>query len=363
MSHNTNTAEKLFDEARAETFANQLMEIVNHGTVSLMVSVGHRTGLFDVMRDLPPSTSSEIAKAANLNERYVREWLGAMATGGIVEIDPDGPRYRLPAEHAAWLTRAAAPNNFAVMAQFVGQLGAVEDQIVDCFYKGGGVPYEQFTRFHEIMAEDSGQTVLPALIDSILPLAPGLTDALDRGIEVADIGCGRGLALMLLAENYPHSSFVGYDFSQEAIDWAKQEAAQRGLTNISFEIADAATWTEPSRFDLICAFDAIHDQAHPAKMLANVHNNLKPGGTFLAQDIAGSSHVHNNLDHPIGPTLYTVSCMHCMTVSLAYGGDGLGTMWGEEKAREMLSDAGFKRLSVTRLPHDVQNTYYVAYKE
>lgn len=362
MSH-TNTAEKLFDDARAEAFANQLMEIVNHGTVSLMISVGHRTGLFDALRELPPSTSLEIADATQLNERYVREWLGAMTTGGIVECDPDGPRFSLPAEHAAWLTRAAAPNNFAVMAQYVGQLGSVEDQIVDCFRNGGGVPYDQFTRFHEIMAEDSGQTVLPALIDTILPLAPGITEALERGIDVCDIGCGRGLALQLMAKTYPNSRFVGYDFSDEAIDWANAQVAQQGLTNIRFETRDAADWDEPARFDLICAFDAIHDQAHPARMLANIHRNLKPGGTFLAQDIAGSSHVHKNLDHPIGPTMYTVSCMHCMTVSLAYGGDGLGAMWGEEKAREMIGAAGFSRLTVTRLPHDVQNTYYVARKE
>lgn len=363
MSQSTNTAEKLFDDARAEAFANRLVDIVNNGTLSLMISIGHRTGLFDSMRDLAPSTSAEIADAAGLNERYVREWLGSMTTGNIVELDPDTQTYRLPAEHAAWLTREAAPDNFAVLSQYVGQLGAVEDKIVDCFYKGGGVPYEAFHRFHEIMAEDSGQTVLPALFDHILPLAPGIIEALENGIEVADIGCGRGLALQLMAEKYPNSRFVGYDISSEAIGWANDQCRKKGLSNISFEVCDAAQLNEEDRFDLITAFDAIHDQAHPARVLDNVKQALKSDGTFLMQDIAGSSHVHNNVDHPIATALYTISCMHCMTVSLAAGGDGLGAMWGEERALEMLADAGFENISVTRLPHDIQNVYFVAYPE
>ena len=360
MSQQTNTATRLFDDARAEAFANDLMEIVNHGTLSLMISIGHRTGLFDTMRELPPSTSQEIADAAGLNERYVREWLGAMTLGNIVEHDPDLKHFSLPAEHAAWLTRKAAPDNFAVMSQYIAQLGSVEDRIVDCFRNGGGVGYEHFHRFHEIMAEDSGQTVLPALIDHILPLAPGAIDALKRGIDVADVGCGRGLALQLMAETFPKSRFIGFDISEEAIAWANDQVRQKGLRNIEFEVRDVARLGESERFDLITAFDAIHDQAYPAVVLDNIRTALKPDGIFLMQDIAGSSHVHKNRDHPIGPTMYTVSCMHCMTVSLAVGGDGLGAMWGEEKAREMLADAGFPRVTVTNLPHDIQNVYYVA---
>jgi len=363
MTYATNTAEKLFDETKADAFAERLMDMCNGAGVTLMVSIGHRTGLFDAMSELPPSTSQEIADAANLNERYVREWLGAMTTGGIVEHDPDGRRYFLPAEHARWLTRKAAPDNFAVMAQYIGQLGAVEDKVVHCFHHGGGVPYEEFTRFHEIMAEDSGQSVLPALFDSILPLAPGIVEKLQEGIEVADIGCGRGLALQLMAERFPNSRFVGYDFSEEAIGWANEQVGRKGLGNIAFEACDAAAIDIENRFDFITAFDAIHDQAKPAVVLANIHRALKPTGTFLMQDIAGSCHVHNNLDHPIGPLLYTISCMHCMTVSLAYGGDGLGTMWGEETALKMLAEADFDKVRVSPLPHDVQNTFYVAVPE
>ena len=134
------------------------------------------------------------------------------------------------------------------------------------------------------------------------------------------------------------------------------------LKNLRFENRDVALINEIERYDLITAFDAIHDQAKPAIVLREIFNALKSDGTFLMQDIAGSSHVHNNMEHPIAPWGYTISYMHCMTVSLALGGDGLGTMWGEEKAREMLNEAGFAGVAAHRLEHDIQNCYYVASK-
>jgi SAM-dependent methyltransferase len=348
-----------FDSDRSAAFADKLLATLNHGALTLMLSLGHRGGLFDTMSKMPPATSQEIADAANLNERYVREWLGAMTVADVVECDPQGPRYSLPEEHAALLTRDAGSDNFAVFTQYIPLLGSVEDDILDCFRNGGGVPYSKFGRFQEVMVEDSGMSVLPALIDQILPLADGLVDRLKAGITVLDIGCGRGRALNLMAETFPNSRFVGYDFLEDAVDFASTDSARLGLTNIEFQTQDVAKMTDVERFDLITAFDAIHDQARPDVVLANVHRALKADGVFLAQDIAGSSHHHKNHDHPLGTLLYTVSCMHCMTVSLAYDGMGLGTMWGEEKARQMFDEAGLHLVSQTNLPHDVQNTYYV----
>jgi len=115
-------------------------------------------------------------------------------------------------------------------------------------------------------------------------------------------------------------------------------------------------------YDLVTTFDAVHDQADPAAVLGGISNALRPDGVYLMVDIAASSHVHNNADHSIGPLLYTISTMHCMTVSLAQDGEGLGTMWGEEKARRMLGEAGFTRVEVERLPHDFQNNYFIARK-
>jgi SAM-dependent methyltransferase len=346
------------DHERAEAFADRMVGVLNEGALALMTSIGHRTGLFDALAELPPATSEQIAAAANLNERYVREWLGAMVVGRIVEHDPEEGTYYLPREHAAFLTRPSAPDNLAAFAQYIPLLGSVEDGIVESFRHGGGVPYSAFPRFHEVMAEDSGQTVLPALIDHILPLVAGLTGRLESGIDVLDVGCGSGRALNLMARTFPNSRFTGYDFSEEAIARARAEAAE----NVRFEVRDVATLGERECYDLITTFDAVHDQADPAAVLRGIHAALRPDGVYLMQDIAGSSYVHNNLDHPIGPLLYTISTMHCMTVSLAQNGEGLGAMWGEEKAREMLAEAGFGKVEVHRLPHDFQNSYYVIRK-
>jgi len=350
------------DPAKTAALSERVLGWLNGGALCLMTSLGHRLGLFDAMAGLPASTSPAIAEAAGLEERYVREWLGAMVTGGVVEYDPGTRGYRLPPEHAACLTRAAAPNNLAAFAQYLAVLGGVEDEVLACFRRGGGVPYESFRRFHEVMAEDSGQTVLPALFDHILPLVPGLSQRLARGIDVLDLGCGQARALLLLAARFPRSRFVGYDLSEEALAPAREEARRQGLSNLRLEARDAAGLDEESRYDLVLTFDAVHDQADPDGVLRNIHRALRPDGVYLMQDIRASSELEENLEHPLGPWLYTISTMHCMTVSLAAGGAGLGTCWGHQRARDMLRAAGFASFERHGLAHDLQNDYWVVRK-
>ncbi|MEW8292527.1 MAG: class I SAM-dependent methyltransferase [Candidatus Thiodiazotropha endolucinida] len=347
---------------QAAIFAEELLQILNHGAIALMISIGHRTGLFDTMARIPPSDSQGIAESAGLNERYVREWLGAMVTAAIVIYDADSGCYTLPPAHAGLLTRDASPDNVAVFAQYIPLLGQVEEEVIDCFYNGGGVPYERYTRFHEVMAEDSGQTVVSALFEHILPLIDGHLSRLERGIDVLDVGCGRGQALLQLARAFPNSRFTGYDFSQEAIEWARKEADRQGLNNLLFEVKDVATLDEQGAYDWIVTFDAIHDQKSPDRVLSAIHGALRDDGIYLMQDIKGSSHLHNNLEHPIGPLLYTLSTMHCMTVSLAQDGAGLGTVWGRELALKMLNEAGFNDVVVKELDHDFQNYFYIIRK-
>jgi 2-polyprenyl-3-methyl-5-hydroxy-6-metoxy-1,4-benzoquinol methylase len=353
-------ATEVLDQVRAEAFGQRIVETVNSAALSLMISIGHRTGLFDTLADMPPATSVQIAEQAGLSERYVREWLGAMLTGGVVEYDAACGTYWLPPEHAASLTRDASPNNAAVFTQWIAVMGGVEDQVVEAFSHGRGVPYSAYHRFHEVMAEESGQTVVAALLEHILPLVDGLSERLEAGIDVLDIGCGAGRALIELAAAFPASRFTGYDFSEEGIAAARAEARRRELNNIRFEVRDVAEVDEAEAYDLVTAFDAVHDQARPARVLRNVAAALRPDGVFLMQDIAACSHVHGNLDHPVGTLIYTISCMHCMSVSLAHGGPGLGAAWGREKALEMLRDAGFRDVSVRTLDHDIMNYYYIA---
>ncbi len=350
------------DTVKVEAFAEDLIGTLNRASIALMISIGHRTGLYDAMADMESATSEQIADRSGLNERYVREWLGCMVVAGIVMYTPSGKLYKLPPEHAACLTRDAAPDNIAAFAQYIPLLGTVEDKIVECFKNGGGVPYSEFGRFHEVMVEDSGQTVLGGLEEHILPIVPGLRERLEEGIDVLDVGCGAGRAVCLMADLFPRGRFAGVDFSEEAIGMARSHAGELGLTNATFEVKDAADLGLSDAYDFVTTFDAIHDQARPDVVLAGIREAVRPDGVYLMQDIAGSSKLENNMDHPMGGFLYAVSTMHCMTVSLAQGGMGLGTMWGRELAEEMLAEAGFTSVEVHDLPHDPQNSYYVCRK-
>ena len=342
-----------------KSFEEELLDIMNKSALSLMISIGHRTKLFDVISESPNSSSNDIALKAGLNERYVREWLAALVTSKIIDYDPSSNLYSIYKEKADLLTRNGS-FNFATSMQFIPVMAQVEDQILHCFENGGGVPYESFHRFHDVMAEESNQTVLSELIDGILPIVPGLVDKLKQNIKVLDVGCGSGRAINLMAKTFPSSHFIGYDFSSEAIRNAKNESLKLGISNASFQKQDASNFDYNEEFDFITAFDAIHDQANPEKVLKNIRNSLKSDGVFLMQDIAGSSKLENNMTHPLAPFLYTISCLHCMTVSLALDGKGLGAMWGKELATKMLKDAGFSSVEVKQLPHDPMNYFYIA---
>jgi SAM-dependent methyltransferase len=356
------TATRQLDQARAEAFAGQVIGFYNGASMALMTSVGHRTGLFDAMATLPPSTSEQIARAASLDERYVREWLGAMTVARVVEHDPAKLTYALPPEHAASLTRAAGTGNLAVMSEYFAVMGIVEDQIVDCFRKGGGVPYSAYPKFQELMRQESAAVFDQTLVDATLPMVPGLVERLRQGIDVADVGCGAGHAINVMAKAFPNSRFVGYDFSEEGIMRARSETAEWSLKNARFEVQDAARLDGSTQFDFITVFDAIHDQAKPARVLSGIADALRPGGVFLCVDIQAHSTHAGNMEHPLAPFLYAISTFHCMTVSLAYGGDGLGTAWGEQLAIKMLNDAGFKNVEVKRVEGDIINNYYIATK-
>ena len=309
-----------YDNSKAEEFASKMFQFLNSGMLSLMISIGYKTGLFDIIAELKPSTSQEISQAAKLNERYIREWLGAMVTGKIIEYDPLTEKYSLPKEHSAFLTRKSGIDNLAVLAQYVSLMGNVEDKIVECFRNGGGLPYSEYPKFQQLQAEETARIFDSKLTNQILPLIPEIDNRLNDGIKVLDIGCGRGRAVNLMGKAFSRSKFTGCDISHEGILSAKEEAKNMGLTNVQFEIKDALLVVELGKFDLITAFDTIHDQVQPTKVLKAINASLNNDGFFLMQDIAASSKVEKNIDSLLAPILYTISTMHCMSVSLAFDG-------------------------------------------
>lgn len=349
-----------FDQAAAEAFAGRMAEALDHAAVMAMTAIGHRLGLFDTLAGLPPATSEQIAQKAGLAERYIREWLAVMTVGRIVDYDPAARTYRLPLEHAACLTRGAPLGNLAVYSQLTMLIGAVQDNVLKCFETGKGTSYSDYPCFHEIMAEDSGQTVTANLFEVVLPAIDGLEERLAAGIDVLDAGCARGGALLALAQRFPASRFVGYDLCDDAIAYAREAAREAGVDNLHYETRDLTGYREPGRWDLIFSFDAVHDQKDPQGLIEGLAASLKPGGIYVMQDIGGSAHLEQNMDFPMAAMLYAISCAHCTPISIGQGGQGLGTMWGWETAEAMLRAAGFQQIGQHRFEQDPTNVWFVS---
>jgi 2-polyprenyl-3-methyl-5-hydroxy-6-metoxy-1,4-benzoquinol methylase len=347
------------DAERVQAFIQRLLATYSESMVTLMIDLAHRTGLLETLAG-GAGTSEELAERAGLVERYVRECLAALVTAGIVEYEPAIRMYHLPAEHAVCLTGPGSLN-LAPTSRLTALLATHVDQVAHAFRHGGGVPYEEFRPgFTDVMDEASRVTFDSQLIEGILPLARDVSARLAAGVRVADVGCGTGHTVNLMARAYPASQFTGYDLATDAIERARTEAAEWGLDNASFEVQDAATISRPGRFGVVFAFDAIHDQVDPAGVLSRIRQMLQPRGIFVMYDIKAASALEDNLDHPLGPWLYAVSTLHCMTVSLAAGGAGLGTAWGKETAVTMLADAGFENITVHDVPDDPFNVLYTA---
>jgi SAM-dependent methyltransferase len=353
------TTELIPDETAIEAFAGRLLGLLTGGMLAYMIDLGHRTGLFDTLA-AGPGTSEELADRASLHERYVREWLGALVTGGIVDYDPARATYHLPAAHAVCLAGTGAMN-MAPYTQLNTHLAKYVGQVADAFRDGGGVPYAAYRpEFTDVMDALGRGSYDALLVDALLPLAPGLTDRLRAGARVADVACGTGHALVLLAQAFPTSTFVGYDLDDGAISRARDEAASLGLANVSFEVRDAARLRVDRPFDVVFVFDAIHDQADPAGVLARIRAALAPDGILFAKEPRVSSNLEDNVGNPFAPMLYSVSTLHCMTVSLAEGGAGLGTAYGEQRARQLLAEAGFGDIVVHDAPGDPLDAVFVA---
>ena len=350
-------------ENAADIFLERICGIINTGAQSVMISVGHRSGLFDTMAELEPKTSQEIADRAELAERYVREWLAVMVTADIVNYDPHAMTYYLPKSRAACLTRGAELGNVAVYAQFISLMGAAQEHNLGFLESGGGASYTDYPCFHHIMAEDSEQSVVSSLFDILLPLIPGMDAQLQVGIDVLDAGCGKGYALLSLAEYYPHSQFTGYDLCAETISEASCIASAKNLNNIRFAVKNLTGFNELNKYDLVTSFDAVHDQQDPQSLVTGIHNALKSSGVYLMQDIGGSAHLENNLEFPMASLLYSMSFTHCIPILIGQGGEGLGSMWGWETARMMLKNARFADVERHVLPHDPMNVWFVSRKE
>ena len=346
------------DAARSAAFVEKLKATYNAGMLTMMINLGHETGLWEALAQ-GPGTSAELAQRASLSERHVREWLGSVTVGGVVEYDAPSKTYSFPQEHAFWLT-GPRYTNLAPMSGMVMGLAQRLDDVAVAFRNGGGVPYDNyrphFTHSMDVLGRAKYDELL---VNAYLPSAPGLIERLSSGVDVADVGCGTGHCLNLMAAAFPASRFVGFDFSSGALELARAEAQRMGLGNVRFDVADVRHLPTDPGFDVIFAFDAIHDQADPAGVLGRIREALHVDGMFFMVDIKASSHLEDNLAEPATMMMYGMSVLHCMEVSLAYDGAGLGTVWGTQLATAMLHDAGFGDVIIHDIRADPSNCIYV----
>jgi SAM-dependent methyltransferase len=344
------------DLEKVDEFSGQLFAIYTGAVLNCMIDIGHRTGLFTAAA-VGPATSDELADRAGLTERYVREWLGAMATGGIVEYEPLDKTYRLPPERAAALTDG--PLNLAPLAQLHTHLAKHVHQVARAFREGGGVPYAEYRPELTDVLDAVSRSVFDArLLRDYLAIVPGLAQRLRAGARVADVGCGTGHAMVLLAREFPASTFYGFDIDDGAIARAQAEARGATLDNVTFAACDAARLTVGESLDVVFVFDAIHDQVDPGGVLDRIHAALTPGGLLFMKEPWAADALEDNLANPMAARLYSISTLHCMTVSLAHGGAGIGTVFGEGVARTLLDTAGFVDINVAAAPGDPSAAVY-----
>lgn len=355
------------DPDRVEEFGSRMLNMLNNGALTLMISIGHKTGLFETMAALPPVTSQELSKSTGLYERYVREWLATMYVGGIISAEEAVDnrteiKYYLPPENAAFLTWGRGPENVAVLSQYISILSSFEAKSVQCFRSGKGIPACEFGELKSIMTADAAQTIASSLVDWILPLGEGmLVSDLRAGIDVLDIECGSGINLITLAKEFKRSWFTGYDSNPAHIAVAKDAAEREGLQNIRFKCVQVTESSEFSAYDLVTCFGGLVETGDVRNVVKRVYHVLRRGGTFLLQDVAASSDARSNRSHPAGPLLYTISVIFSVPATLHKTGkaeEAVGIMWGNDCALGIIRDAGFTCDGLRQLPDDNCNVFF-----
>ncbi len=349
------------DMGKLQAFAFKIVGDVTAQQMGPLSTVGDRLGLFKTLAASGPVTSEEFADRAQINERYGREWLSAMACHGYIAYDDATKRFTLPPEHAFVLANTESPLYLTGLLKMAQPYWANVELLAEAFKHGGGVPQDRYGEHFWCGFEQFTYTFFRnSMVQEWLPTMPTVDARLRAGGSVADVGCGNGQALIILAEAYPEATFVGYDNFAPAIAAANANAAKAGLSDrLRYEVCDV-TQGIPGTFDLITTFDVVHDMPRPRPALAEIKRALNPGGTYFVLEFNFYGDLQKNIDHPlgIGAFGYSASTNYCMTQALAVGGEGTGTCMGEEKMRELATEAGFAQFRRLDFPANPFNIFY-----
>jgi SAM-dependent methyltransferase len=346
--------------ARQEEFIGKVVEQISGTMTTLLGAIGDRLGLFKNLAEQGSATSAELASRTKLNERYLREWLGGMGTAGYVNYDGATKRFSLPAEHASVLAQENGPFFVGGMYQMLPAFTSVFDHVLNAFRNGGGVSQSQYNDMMWDGLERFTCTWFEnLLLQQWIPAMPDVKAHLERGCDVADVGCGRGHALIKLAQAFPRSRYVGYDNVGPTIMRATVNAREARVSDrVRFEERDVSKGL-PSQFDVLTTFDVVHDAVDPLQLLRSIRRALRPGGVYVCLDINCSDKLEENTN-PLGAMFHGVSVFYCMTTSLANHGAGLGTLgFHEAKVRELCAKAGFSSVGRVPLDNPFNNLYEV----
>jgi 2-polyprenyl-3-methyl-5-hydroxy-6-metoxy-1,4-benzoquinol methylase len=355
----TETAQVTRSETTVEGFAEKVLGDYAGANAFFMAGIGDRLGLFAVLAANEPQSSAELADRTDLQERYLREWLAGMTAAGYLSYDPPSGRYAMPDAHVPVLAEEAGIWFFgAAFFDFSTNYGETFHMLLDAFRSGGGVSQEAYG---EEVAASIDRFTAPwfehRLVAEWIPAMPDVRALLDAGATVCDVGCGRGRALITLAEAFPQCRFVGIDAYEPAIRGARVKAQSAGVQDrVRFEVADAASGL-PGRSDVITTFDVIHDSADPRGILRAIHDALEPTGRYVCVDINCAENPEDNAG-PLGTVLYGSSLAYCLPVSLASGGAGLGTLGlPPSRLTELARGAGFSHLRPVPIDDPFNNLY------
>ena len=343
------------DLGKAAALARQIVVDMGGAHLVALAYIGDRMDIFQAMADGAPLTSQHLATRTGLNERYLREWASAMAAAQYIDYDPEKSTFRLTPEQALVLLDERSPFFLAGGFQYAQACIRQLPGLMDAFKNGSGIPFAEFgpeiVEAIERLFAAGYQTLVAT---QWIPAVPDVHERVKAGGEVAEVGCGAGQSLIPVANAFPNSRFVGYDNDPTSIKRATRKAVEAGVSDrVSFELVAAEDLPSDRRFDLMMAFNCIHDMVNPRGALAGIRRATKATGALLWSEANASHRLEDNIN-PMGRLLYATSTMHCMTVSLAHGGEGLGSLIGEAGARTLAEEAGFS--SFERLP--IENPFH-----
>jgi 2-polyprenyl-3-methyl-5-hydroxy-6-metoxy-1,4-benzoquinol methylase len=342
----TTLTTRTLDVQRIERFTHQIIGDLGAAMSSVLIRIGDRLGLYRLLGDSVPTTSADLAARADLAERYVREWLHNQAAAGWVTYDPEAATFTLPPEHALLLSDENSPSYLLGGFDFIAAAWADEETLTSAFRTGDGIGWHQHDpRLFSGTERFFRPGYQANLISSWVPALDGVAERLEQGIRVADVGCGHGAATVLLAQAYPRSTFVGFDYHDASIAAARRRAVEAGVeSNLIFEVASAKDFT--GEYDLICLFDCLHDMGDPVGAGRWIRQALRPGGSVFLVEPAGTDRPEDS-HNPLGRLFYASSTAICLPGSLSQEGRlGLGNQVGPRRQTEILNQAGFSSVRV-----------------